>query len=518
MSEVVSLEARVAGISNIRDLKTALKEAKNELLQFEVGTKAFDDAQKKVTLLKDKMDGLGDSARIAGTPSERLGQSFGLMGEALRGADLDKAKLAFTGIGQAMSAIPIFLLIEGLTYLVSNFEKVVEVFNNLVGTTNEAEKAIRRQNDALREQKFLVDELAISYKYFEQQRTQELALELERLKRIGASENAMREAVIDSEEKKLAELKVLRDKANELGLNQTKAMNAVFEQQDKLDILRAQDKTQDLIEIEERKKERAIRIHKEMLDQKKIMDEQDVMARKAVQDEFDEIFAQEEAENAESDLDAYVNQEWAKMNASLDIERKGAKQKKEIDAQTTAEKKKEAEARLKLETMGFNAAKGLSEAFFAIQLANAGSNEAEQLKIKKKAFEVDKAFSLVKAGNDTYSAALSAYAGTPGGPLIKGIAAGLATAYGLSQVLKIAASQFNGGQASAPTQTAPTADVNIPTMPTPQTRQGSTLLDDFGNPISGQQRDEQVIRAYLLDKEVEGKMKNLKRIEEQSKF
>jgi len=197
-------------------------------------------------------------------------------------------------------------------------------------------------------------------------------------------------------------------------------------------------------------------------------------------------------------------------------EQKARRDKDAKDAM--AMEKQKTDTKLKLETMGFNAAKGLTEAFFAIELAGARGNEAEQLKIKKKAFEVDKAFSLVKAGNDTYSAALSAYAGTPGGPLIKGIAAGLATAYGLSQVLKIAASQFNGGQASAPTQTAPTADVNIPTMPTPQTRQGSTLLDDFGNPISGQQRDEQVIRAYLLDKEVEGKMKNLKRIEEQSKF
>jgi len=518
MSEVVSLEARVNGINNIRDLKTALKDAKNELLQFEVGTKAFDDAQKKVSLLKDKLGDLGDSARIAGTPSERLGQSFGLMGEALRGADLDKAKLAFTGIGQAMSAIPIFLLIEGLTYLVQNFEKVVEVYNNLVGTTNEAERAIRKQNDALREQKFLVDELAISYKYFEQQRTKELALELERLKQIGASENTIRETTIKSEEKKLAELKVLRDKANELGLNQTEAMNAVFEQMDKIDILKAQDKTQDLLEIEERKKKRAVEIHKEMLTEKKVLDEQDVLARKAAQQEFDDIFKQLEAEANENDLTAYLDFEWQKMLGSIDIEKKGAKQKKEIDAQTTAEKAKQAAIRTKLESESFNAAKGLSEAFFAIQLSRAKGNEAEELKIKKRAFEVDKAFNVARAVQDGIRSvqgvlAQSSIYGPATIPI--SIAMGATAA---ANVAKILATQFNGAQAVTPSDSGQSFSGGVPSLPTPQTRQGSTLLDDFGNPISGQQRDEQVIRAYLLDKEVEGKMKNLKRIEEQSKF
>jgi hypothetical protein len=117
VSDTVVLEAQVKGISNIKDLKAALKDAKNELLQFEVGTEAFSKAQKKVSALSEKMNDLGDSVRIQGSATERLSQSFSLLTQGLGSGSLDKAKLALTGIGQAMSAIPIFLLIEGLKYL-----------------------------------------------------------------------------------------------------------------------------------------------------------------------------------------------------------------------------------------------------------------------------------------------------------------------------------------------------------------------------------------------------------------
>ena len=91
--DAVIFEAQVKGISNLKDLKTALKDAKSELLQFEAGTDGFARAQAKVSVLSEKMKDLGDSVRIQGSGVERLSQSFGLLREAFEGGSIEKAKI-----------------------------------------------------------------------------------------------------------------------------------------------------------------------------------------------------------------------------------------------------------------------------------------------------------------------------------------------------------------------------------------------------------------------------------------
>lgn len=515
MAETVVLETWVKGITNIKDLKSELKGAKEELLKFDAGTKAFDDAQKKVSLLKDRLGDLGDSAKIAGTPTERLGQSFGLMGEALRGADLDKAKLAFTGIGQAMSAIPIFLLVEGLNYVVQNFDKVIKLVEDFTGATAEAEKAIKAQTKALQEQGFEIQDLGNEYKYFEINRQRAIALEVEQLKQRGATQQEIDKAIIKSEEEKLKELKSLRDRALELGLNQTVAQNKVFEQMDKIDILNAQLKTAQITASNQKEKDDAIRIHKELLAEKKILDEQAKIAEGESQSEFDEIFKQKEAENNESDLTAYVDHEYKKMLEGIKIEENGAKQKKEIDAQLTAEKKKQEAARLQAQQIGFNAAQSLSNTFFQFQLNRAKGNAADELKIRKQMFEVDKAFNVARAVQDGIRSVQAALTIPPPAGYALAAANGVLA---VANVAKILATQFDGGGGGASVGQVSTPTVNVPSISSPQPRQGSTLLDDFGNPITQEERDRQVIRAYVVERDLTNKQKNRSRIEEQSKF
>jgi DNA repair exonuclease SbcCD ATPase subunit len=61
--------------------------------------------------------------------------------------------------------------------------------------------------------------------------------------------------------------------------------------------------------------------------------------------------------------------------------------------------------------------------------------KSEQLALRE--FNTQKSFNIVKATMDTITGAISAYANTPGGPVIKGVAAGVATAFGLAQVAAI---------------------------------------------------------------------------------
>jgi hypothetical protein len=66
-------------------------------------------------------------------------------------------------------------------------------------------------------------------------------------------------------------------------------------------------------------------------------------------------------------------------------------------------------------------------------------------KAAKIAFNVNKAASIAQATMDGYKAVLSTYAQTPGGPIIKGVAAGFAGAFAGVQIANIAKTEFQGG-------------------------------------------------------------------------
>ena len=163
-------------VNNFSRLKNELKQAKAELLQFEVGTAGFAKAQANVSKLTDKMNNLNDSTRIQGTGVERLTQSFNLLTDSFSTGDIDKAKLAFTGLGQAMKAIPIFLLIEGARLLFENWDKVSAVFSESAKQILANERALTELTLAVSKNKAESDALIISKEF-----------ELDQLKKQGGS-------------------------------------------------------------------------------------------------------------------------------------------------------------------------------------------------------------------------------------------------------------------------------------------------------------------------------------------
>jgi hypothetical protein len=86
-------------------------------------------------------------------------------------------------------------------------------------------------------------------------------------------------------------------------------------------------------------------------------------------------------------------------------------------------------------------------------------------KRQRNAFKIRKAASLAQATIDGTKAVLSTYADTPGGPIIKGIAASLAGAFAGLQIATIARTQFDGGNNNLETPTPPN---NISQSVTPQ--------------------------------------------------
>ena len=146
-TEKIGIEVEVKGaeksISSFKDLKTAIKAAKDEQIamtsKFGEGSIEATKAGQKLAGLKDKVEDLNDSTKsLKGSGIERLTASFRLLGEGIGTFDFDKVKTGFKGVGAAMSAIPIFLIIEGLKLLYDNFDKITAMFD----TTTAAEKGL----------------------------------------------------------------------------------------------------------------------------------------------------------------------------------------------------------------------------------------------------------------------------------------------------------------------------------------------------------------------------------------
>lgn len=112
-------------VNTIGNIKKQIKDLRSQALAVGEGGAGFKKLTKEANELQDKLDDLKDSSHsLQGSGIEKLKASFGLLTESFKNADFGKAKTAFTGLGSAMKAIPIFLIVEGIMYLVENFDKL----------------------------------------------------------------------------------------------------------------------------------------------------------------------------------------------------------------------------------------------------------------------------------------------------------------------------------------------------------------------------------------------------------
>ena len=127
------------------DESNALKQLKADLKAAQSAALNGDGAAaKKVAELKDKIDDLKDSTKsLQGSGVEKLNTSIGLLTEGFSNFDADKVKTGFKGIGAAMSAIPIILIIEGIKALIENFDVVVKFAKNMTDGFSDTERAVK---------------------------------------------------------------------------------------------------------------------------------------------------------------------------------------------------------------------------------------------------------------------------------------------------------------------------------------------------------------------------------------
>ena len=209
----IEIEKKIPSLFQER-IKGAIDES-NSLKQLRIDLKAAQAAAlngdgaaaKKVAELKDKIDDLKDSTKsLQGSGVERLNTSMALLTEGFANFDSEKLSTGFKGIGAAMSAIPIVLLIEGIKALIDNFDEIVAYAKKLTGGFNEAERQVTKLTKAIEQQTFANKALATQYE-------NQIAL----LTAQGASEKELTEA-----KKKKLQVDLI-EAENQLKLNSAKA-------------------------------------------------------------------------------------------------------------------------------------------------------------------------------------------------------------------------------------------------------------------------------------------------------
>lgn len=569
--ETLAFSVKIDGvdraINSFKDLKQAKKDATEAFLR---GDK---DAAKALADLKDKTEDLTDATQtLKGSGVEKINASFSQLSEGFKNFDTEKIKIGFKGIGAAMSAIPLILLIEGVKALIENFDTVVKFAKELTGAFSAAEKNVRALTKSSEENLVVNKNLIASY-------DSQIAL----LTAQGASEKDIIEIKKKKIQVQIAEaediVRLNSAKAAEILLNDSVSDSI---QRVTISYMRkiGQDEAADKLEaaIAFSKKERI----KEEL--KAIQDAQigiqasktallvlDIEYNKKIEEENnkrylatqkrldDELAAKNDAFTKE--LDAKIKSD--EMIAAYEAEQKALKasQKEEEDAafleqarlqseevQAIAYNESDLKKQLReqeLESFKENyqaqlntaqslttSLSSLSDSYFYFKRKNLEKGSAEDLKQAKKQFDINKGLAIASAtisGIQGVVNALSAQSiiPEPYGTVLKVVTAAAVGAAAVANIAKIASSKFDagggGGAGGGASAAAPMPIPAPPTIntPTANTNAGSTF-DETGKRIGGESERTMnptiIVKANIGVDEVSNKQNRVDTLEKQSTF
>lgn len=166
----IEIEKKIPSLFQER-IKGAIDES-NSLKQLKIDLKAAQSAAlngdgaaaQRVAELKDKIDDLKDSTKsLQGSGVERLNTSMQLLTEGFANFDTEKVSTGFKGIGAAMSAIPIILVIEGVKALIDNFDEVVKFAKEMTGGFSAAEREVSKLTKAFEAESIVNKTLIAQY-------------------------------------------------------------------------------------------------------------------------------------------------------------------------------------------------------------------------------------------------------------------------------------------------------------------------------------------------------------------
>jgi len=532
----VEVKGTEAAANSLKNLKKELKEAQAAALNGD------GNAAKRVAELRDKLDDLNDSTKtLKGSGVERISSSFGLLEEGLKNFDFGAIKTGFSGIGAAMKAVPIFLLVEGITYLITNFDNltkgsgplaralkavgdviggVINFVTDLIGLTSESERALGRQADAI--------------KKHTEQSTQALAkttAEYDRqisvMKANGEStvkvEKDKQRAIMDTNAAIIHQLLAYQKAGGELSEEQRKQLVASTE------AIKTAQTSITVIDAEENNRRKEA--YKKRLEEQKALqaefDASDKQMRIDVEKNKNEtinLLMKENQASVNEELKAnaeLIGGEIQTIQSNLDLE--NAVANKEYRDKELAFDRAQAAEKAKIAEQGLKSIQNISDIFFLAQSSKAKKGSAEAEALAKKQFKVNKALQLSMAVMDGYKAVTASLAQAPVafGPIPNpaGIASlAFAVTTSAANVAKILATQYEStstGGGETPTPSIGSTG-ETPTITQPMAQQAQTPGTNFdaqGNVIGGGS-----IKAYVVETEITNKQTTVNRLQSQAEF
>ena len=580
MQEDVKISLTIDGIpqqvKNLDDLKKKVSDLDKET---EKAAKSQGFFSKQSEAAKERLDGfkatLGEIRTGIANGFKGLvnfAKGFRTAGGAAKNfGRITKAALAATGIGLLITAvvslIEYFQNLEGgaraiqkvLQGIGATFSQLGKAFSSLIkGDFKGMREAIKGIGSAVTEAVEAVDNQFDAEARLSKLR-QETIVQNAKLNQEIEKQKKILEDTTLSTEKRLAALDKVNAATKELQQNQ------IAETEEALRVAQAQLTLENNFEARRQKQEEIAELQAQLIDQQTTLQtiEYDAarVAREIRQQEADEKAAAAEKEAEERQKKQEEEQRLADEAAAKELERRTAldealaeaDQQKLLlqieDAATLAQEQlriEEEQALAELDLLGateeekqkirelFGAkreklAKEVAKSNNEIQKAEfdaavdvAASAFSAIASLAGESSAVGKAAAVAATVINTYKGAQSAFADTPGGPVIKSIAAGVAVAAGLANVQKILSTPVPGGDSagggvSVPRPTAPTVPTIDPQAALEQTQglqdAGPDVTLDQGTATSGA-----TIKAYVVSEEMTSKQEADKKINDLAKL
>jgi len=523
-------------IESIADLRKELKAAQSAALNGD-GV-----AQKKVAQLKDSIDDLKDSVKtLQGSGVEKAQSSFRLLGDGLKNFDFDKIKIGFKGIGTAMAAIPVFLIAEGISYLVENWKELSEgngllakalrvvgdLFSWVGDKITEFTDLLGLSNSALDKQGEAIKTNADKAKEALEGQNAEYDRQIRVAKAAGKStielEQAKQQAIIDTNLAVARQIEAFVRAGGEFDEEKRKLLTA------SLEAIKNAKVTE--YELEQNQTKQLKEEYKKRSDEKKKANEQiakdadDLFKQLSAQQDADDKKELERREKEKADRAKHLEDLKAlqlkadQEQVALQVEQWNAEEKLAKDR--LALKEKEEQDKLMITQQALNSSLALSDLVFTLRLNQTKKGSAEELKVRKQQFQVEKAFKVAQIVMDGIQGAMKAYAMNPLPSPIGIISASLQGVAAAAAAVKVAATKFDAGSSgSADTgggglslSSNVGGSGNAPTMTNAPTVQPFTKLDE-----SGRNQSMPTVKAYVVESEMTDSQKRVGRLQEQASF
>ena len=454
----------------------------------------------------------------------------------------------------AMSANPIGAIIAGIVALIA-------VMKLLVDAQDDEAEALERTNELRKEALELreKDIALIKRKQDALQRASDFELNLAKAQ--GKSSDELYQLEKDNIDKRISDLIVLAN-LRDSGMNtveESKELTKLYHQRR---ILAAQNEVKEKQEAEKLAAIRKSASEKRIAQQKKDNDkikadaqkladelfkiEQDLIAQrdandaaelaaskalidkvandkdKSLEDDRDRAKVALEIEFEKTDRSAEAYQALVDGKALIDADYRTQKDEAEKVARikTAAAEQEALDKRFEHAKNAVDGLQGLADSLFTLKMSTLKKGSAEELRVAKKQFEINKALAISATTISTIQGVMNALSAKSVIPEPFGQAFKIANAVGVglagaANVAKIASTKFEGG-GSAVGSLPSTAGTSAPSINAPQN--SNTQLNPDGTVNSGASKGTPVVKAYVVETEMTGTQNSVRQQEQQAKI